>query len=228
MSSGDSVRRMPDSDSRRGPVLEHLTRRLAECPPDFTAEPRDSAGGGTVSVMGVVYDLLLELGGSPLSPLALKRFAPLQPASASGATNEHRRQALILIVAWLLHDPWFRNQGPRALPGALADLALLFLSKGVDELAETVLPARFIDDGDRREELVRRVLKGLNLRPEGESEAVADDRLSALDSVERARLIRSAREVEKKRAEERKAREIREEAQRKKREAEAAATYGRE
>ena len=61
MSSGDSVRRMPDSDSRRVPSLEHLTRRLAECPPDFTAESRDSADGGTVSVMGVVYDLLLEL-----------------------------------------------------------------------------------------------------------------------------------------------------------------------
>ena len=47
------------------------------------------------------------------------------------------------------------------------------------------LPAaeRFVSDPERREELVRWVLARLGLRPAGESEHQAADRLSALDSV---------------------------------------------
>ncbi|MBF0500976.1 MAG: hypothetical protein HQM09_12635 [Candidatus Riflebacteria bacterium] len=201
-----------------GPSLEYLTHRLAECPPDFMAEPMDAGGGGVVSVAAVVYDLILDLGGPAPSAAAMKSFAP----PAENHAPARRRHALLLIAAWVLHDTWFCER--RAFAGA----SLSLLSKGLDDLAEMVVPARFIDDPDRREEFVRLLLKALNMRPAGETEVAAEDRLASLDSIERTRLIRVAREAERKRAEERRAREIREEAERKKRAAEAAATYGRE
>ena len=43
-----------------GPPLEALTRRLAECPADFTAEPRVGAAG-QVQVAAVVGDLIESL-----------------------------------------------------------------------------------------------------------------------------------------------------------------------
>ena len=105
-----------------------------------------------------------------------------------------------------------------ALRGAPArEAARRLLSRGLDELAALVPPERFVDDPDRREELVRLVLAGLGLRPKGETEAIAADRLKALSSVERARVLRETqKQVEH-------ARRVREELAKKKRaEAEAA------
>ena len=45
-----------------GPPLEALTRRLAECPAEFPAEPV-IGGKGTVHVAAVVSDLVCDLGG---------------------------------------------------------------------------------------------------------------------------------------------------------------------
>ena len=58
------------SHMEEGPLLETLTRRLAECPADFLAEPRDSSGKGAVYVAAVVYDLIRDLGGAPLTKAA--------------------------------------------------------------------------------------------------------------------------------------------------------------
>ena len=55
---------------REGPPLETLTRRLAECPPEFLALPRVGETGA-IHVDAVVSDLLRELGGAGLSPEAL-------------------------------------------------------------------------------------------------------------------------------------------------------------
>jgi hypothetical protein len=49
---------------------------------------------------------------------------------------------------------------------------------------------------ERREELARLTLARLGLRPEGESEAEATDRLSALSATERYRLVQASREAE--------------------------------
>jgi hypothetical protein len=61
---------------------------------------------------------------------------------------------------------------------------------------EVVAARQFLDDADRREELVRLVLRHLELAPEGEAPADAEDRLSALDSVRRVRLLQEARAAE--------------------------------
>lgn len=182
-----------------GPVLETLTRRLAECPAEFLAEPE------AVDVAAVVSDLLGDLGGTALTA---KEATPFQRRGGKG--NNWLR--VVLVGAWLLHDDWFRQKKRYAGP------ARDFLSTGLNELAELVAAPHLVNDPDRREELVRLCLKGLGLRPAGESVPHAEDRLTTLSSVERQRVIHEARAAEER------ARKIRE-AMAKKAAEEAAARY---
>ena len=166
-----------------GPPLEALTRRLAECPAEFLAEPRIGAGG-RVQVAAVVADLLRDLGGPPLSSAQAEAF---QPHTAGGQRNW---LSLVLIAAWVLHDPWFRQQN-RFGAGAVA-----FLTAGAAELAALTQAPLFVSDPDRREELVRVVLRDLGLRPAGETRAQAADRLTTLNTAERQRVMVAARQAE--------------------------------
>ncbi|HJQ27305.1 MAG TPA: hypothetical protein VKA60_25690 [Blastocatellia bacterium] len=192
-----------------GPQLESLTRRLAECPADFMAAPRDRGGKGEVYVAAVVFDLLRELGGAPdVAQLDVFEFK-------RGDARRERLLRVVLIAAWLLYDPWFRSRH------RFAAQAYEFLALGLDDVAAIVPSQSFASDADRREELARLCLRALGLRPAGESDSQAEDRLTTLDSVERGRVIREARAAEAR------ARQIREEMARKAAE-EAAAVYGRE
>jgi len=67
------------------------------------------------------------------------------------------------------------------------------LREALEPLAALIDAERFVADPERREELVRLLLSRLDLRPAGESEYQAADRLKSLDSVERDRLIRDAK-----------------------------------
>jgi hypothetical protein len=194
-----------------GPYLESLTRRLSECPAEFLAEPRTTNGAGQVEVTAVVFDLLRDLGGMQLSKKAVGQFKVSNPK----LKDERNHLRLVLIASWMLHDIWFRSRGK------FAEAAFELLSKGLKEVAALVDSQKFVSDPDRREELARLCLKGLGLRPAEESMAQAQDRLTTLDSAERVRVVKAAREAEER------ARLIREEMARKAAE-EAAANYGRE
>lgn len=187
-----------------GPPLAALTRRLAECPPEFLAQPRSGDRHG-VHVAAVVADLIRDLGGPPLAATAAAVFE----------RGDRNHLQIVLVATWLLHDEWFLSRG--GLGEAVAGL----LGRGLDELTAVVAAERFVTDPDRREELARRVLAALGLHPAGEGEAQARDRLTSLDSVELRRLIAASQEAE------RRAREVRE-AMNKKAAQEAAASYGRE
>ena len=129
--------------------------------------------------------------------------------------NESRRLSLILIASWLLHYPWFVSKK------SFGRSAWEFLNGSLDEVAAAVEPSKFVSDPDRREELVRLTLKALDLRPAGESEAQAADRLTTLDSIARQRLIRDSRKAQER------IREV-QEAMKTKAAEEAAASYGRD
>jgi len=194
-----------------GPLLETLTRRLAECPADFLAEPSDRTSKGAVYVAAVVYDLIRELGGAPLTEEELKVFE-----FSTRHPKESRQRARVKLVAcWLLYDNWFRYHG------RFAHAAYKFLANKLNDVGTMVPASAFVSDPDRREELARLCLKALGLRPAGETEAQAEDRLTTLDSVERVRVVHEAREAEAR------AQRIREEMARKAAE-EAASVYGRE
>lgn len=188
---------------REGPPLQALTHRLAECPPEFLEEP-STEGSGIIDVAAVVSDLSRALGGSILSATELASFR-----------SDRNRLRLILIASWLLHDAWFRRRQD------LAAGAIRFLTSGLDALAPLVDAPAFVTDADRREELARRCLHALGMRPEGETEAFSTDRLTTLDSVERSRVVGETRAAEER------VRKIRE-AMKKKAAEEAAAAYGRE
>ena len=70
------------------------------------------------------------------------------------------------------------------------------MAEGLQSLAALVTPNEFVADPDRREELVRLCLAQLGLRPQGESPAQSKDRMTALDSVERVRVLRDTQEAE--------------------------------
>jgi len=163
-----------------GPPAQALADRLARCPEDFLAEPRTGAGG-LVDVPAVVSDLLVDLGGEPLSG-AGRWYRPVE----ADAAGRNRLQA-VLVACWLLHD-----DALLAIQG-LAPAAAAFLDEGVAGLADLVPAQALVADPDRRQELVRRALDALALRPAGESEAQAADRLQSLDSVQRARVLAETR-----------------------------------
>lgn len=192
---------------REGPVLETLTRRLAETPEDFLAEPRIGAAG-RVHTAAVVGDLLRALR-APAGSGELRRFHGADPRA------DRNRLSLTLVLCWLLADEWFARA---ALPAA----ALLpLLGEQAHELAAQSAAGKFVTDPDRREELARLALARLGYRPAGETLAQAQDRLSTLSSAERARVLRAARAAEER------AREIREALARKAAE-ESADKWGRE
>ena len=195
-----------------GPLLESLTHRLSECPADFLAEPRSRSGRGQIYVAAVVSDLLRDLGGELLSS---EEAALFEAGREAQPRAERNRLQAVLVASWLLHDEWFISQK------RFARDARDFLAVGIADLASMVEARQLIADPDRREELTRICLKSLGLRPAGESVSQAEDRLTTLDSVERARVIREARAAEER------ARLIREEMARKQAE-EAASTYARE
>jgi len=194
--------------TQEGPFLESLTRRLAECPADFLAEPRIGPAG-KVHVAAVVSDLIRDLGGEPLIKAQAVAFEP------KDAKKHRNRLSLALITCWLLHDPWFLQHK------RFAEKAYEFLALGLAELAEHVRAPLCVSDPDRREELARLCLKALDLRPAGETEAQAQDRFNTLNTAERRRVIRAAREAEER------ARQIREAMARKEAE-EAADKWSRE
>jgi hypothetical protein len=166
-----------------GPPLNSLTRRLAECPPEFLAEPRIGSAGA-VHVAAVVADVLRALGGSPLTAAQAAHF------TTKDAKAQRNRLSIVLIACWLLADPWFQQQK------RFGSSAYQFLSDGLLELAQLNKAPSFVNDPDRREELVRMMLNQLELRPQGETIAQAQDRLMTLSTAERQRVVRAARAAE--------------------------------
>ena len=196
---------------REGPALETLLRHLSECPPEFIETIAGDTGGP--QLVAILLDHFRSFGNQ--SPIASANSWLRELATASQTTLEQVRYLRVLSVSiWLLHAEWFL-QRPQ-----LADAAWQFLKCDALQMLSTLVTAQqLVADADRREELVRLTLSALGLRPAGETEQVATDRLMTLDSLERQRVLRSTLAAEKR------AREVREAMQRK-RALESASRYG--
>ena len=166
------------------PPIAYFTRRLAECPSEFTSVPSDEEALEALT-RAVLYDLM-----SDLDPEAtLKEVATALHLSERerGVRRENSRR-LFLVMAWLLHDPFFHRMSVSAVE------VRRLVQQRMEPISRIVPADQFYRDADRREELCRIVLDHLGLVPEGEDEAFAADRLDALDSVERARVVAEAQE----------------------------------
>lgn len=169
--------------NRIGPDLQRLIRRLAETPADFLDEPQIQ-GSGHLAVAALVHDALRRAGHHS-SIEQLQRFV------GSNASNDRNRLQLAALAVWLLGDDWFQNATLEA-PALLA-----LLDQAMQQLAEASTASKYVNDSERREEFARFLLARLDYRPAGESIAQATDRLSALSSTERKRLLLESREAER-------------------------------
>jgi hypothetical protein len=192
-----------------GPALAALLRHIAERPPAVRADAEGTTDRGVARPRAVVADLYARLGRTAT------------PALLDAVTARERSPAERNRLAWVL-------AAAHALDGALAPGALpdgggldRFFSEELALLASYIHVDRLDADEERREELARRCLRAVGMRPEGETTAEAEDRLRQVDSVERARLLAEAAERE------RRAREVRE-AMAKKAAEEAVPKVGRE
>jgi hypothetical protein len=171
------------------PTLESLTRRLADVPADFLGEPAQG-GGGAVHTAALVRDVFEGLGVS----LDVADLAPFETI----ASSDRNARLLVALSLWVIASEAF---GARKKDGAAL---LKFLSEDVSALAKYAPALTYHAEGERREELIRLMLARTGRRPQGETEAVARDRLSSISGMERARLIAASRAAEQR------ARDIRE------------------
>ena len=178
---------------REGPALEALMDRLAAVPADFLKKYGKTPDDANCTYLpAIINDLLLDTGDSPLT------------ADESEKTGKFRTgknlQQLIGILCHIYHDPFFiNNHVERGL------IRGIFFSKRLASLAETADKAdQFITDPDKREELCRIAVDAAGFYPAGEDEKKSRDRLAALDSIERKKILDKTREAQKR------SREIRE------------------
>ncbi|HEY6333325.1 MAG TPA: hypothetical protein VI756_28635 [Blastocatellia bacterium] len=178
-------------------------------PTAFKASPEEFQGG-TVRVRAVVSDLFETMFGSAPESIFLSAFA----AKDTGKRELNR-------LAWTLagcHTLW--HPSLRGGPAERAGLDRLLIQE-LAAVASVVRADSLFGEEDRREELVRRVLRALGRIVPGETGVESEDRLRQLDSVERQRVLAAAADRE------RRSREVREEMARKAAE-EAAAKVSRE
>lgn len=162
-----------------GPPLELLLRRLAETPPDFLTAPV-IGNAGAVHTAAVVNDLLRMHGASDVE----SRIAELT------ASRDANRLRLALVLSWLMADETMIML--RRPPGEVLDAVL----SGSAELGGFVQAQKAVENSERREEVVRTALDQLSLRPLGENESFARDRLTTLSTAERTRVLAASREAE--------------------------------
>jgi len=169
-------------------VLQALMQRLSEIPSLFLYEPvhkmKEGRPGFEIHVPALITDLIYDAGGPIPDPDSLSGFLLTKKK-----TNLNFLR-LTAICCYIFHDPVFLNNPSNW------KLMLLFLkSSHLKNLAGAVEAREFVQDMERREELIRVCLHALKLYLDGENRALARDRLNTLDSLERKRLLEKSRAV---------------------------------
>jgi hypothetical protein len=164
-------------------------RRLAEIPSDMT----ETAVLNGVGTTAIVHDVMEGLFCISEAGERVAGSVDVDSIASFAATHRSARSAACaLAVAWLLGDQWFGEHRTLLDQGRVWSM----LTSLAARLAEDGSATTWVGEPIRREELVRSVLAGLELVPEGESAAQAEDRLSAISSAERRRVLSAAREAE--------------------------------
>ncbi len=170
-----------------GPALAVLLHRLidtpADCLPFPTTHAARVADDSTMQIrtVAMVHDTLVTLG--IINTFDLGAF---ESRSASWS-NDYR--CIAMMSAWLLSDPSF---------GGLlsSERALIAFTEDVEMFVNAFPAPTWHDDPDHREEFCRLILRRFDLRPAGESEAQAEDRLGGISSLDRRQVMLETRQAE--------------------------------
>jgi hypothetical protein len=181
--------------NEEGPQLVALMHRLSECPEDFVS--LSDQADGAACTLALTQDFFRRFGDS--DPIREEPHVLDECMTRGEKSNPLPYFSLLGVTLWLFYDPWFDGKSQFAKP-----IWNVIQGDKLRALSHLLRATQIVADPDRREELVRICLNGLNLRPQGESVAQASDRLMSLDSVERERILRETAAAEKR------AREIRE------------------
>lgn len=163
------------SNLQTGPSMHRLHQRLLAYPDRPAPAGRD--------LLALLHDLTHQLDpgvtNATLSPL--NELPQCQPEAPSVGRN------VLMLMVWLLADEAFNE-----LVLDAGDLVNLLIA------ADTLMASSHPDlqDEDLREELIRLTLNGLRLKPEGETDQQAQDRLLMVSSSERARVVAASRAAE--------------------------------
>lgn len=200
----------PESPSPRGldllALLHDLVRRLdSEATPDALAPLANLrlCQSGTVESTVVeldeaefarLYQQYENLSGAALEAIERETQAALSQHGLENTDAAHQPKAetpeppsALLQMVWLLTDDAFTGV-------TLFASDLVSLLHSADTLMAQTHPNR--QDEDQREELIRLALNGLRLKPQGETDREARDRLLMVSSTERARVVAASRAAE--------------------------------
>lgn len=166
--------------------------RLAAIPAEFLAgfcRPGENDG---LKLSALVNDLLVESGDPPVTESEVKIL------DSHSDRKPHSR--IISLLCHIYHDPVFVE-----MKVSTGYIRKFIFSQSLEALGASVDdPEIFVTDSERREELCRFALNCVNMYPSGEDEKKAKERLLALDSVERKKILDKTRQAQER------AREIRE------------------
>lgn len=185
-----------------GPALVRLQHRLSDAPKPLW---HNDGKQGQWPLPALVHDLLwhykLNVMADDLTPFRGKRA-------------HHPWYGTSQLIVWLLMDSAFiahlnhqshidnrnpvDNKNPIVIknPITIKNSVLSTLTLTAEALHATGRLSQYVEDVDRREEFIRMVLHSLDLRPEGETQAQAQDRLTSISSAERLKLISASRAAE--------------------------------
>ena len=163
---------------KEGPALENLLRRLEETPADFLEQPAEPGKDG-LAVRALIADTCRRHG------LPVPQGNKEEQCGESGT--------FAALVCWLLQGGDFDG-----LIGSLEAQGLHSLFNEILPQFAKLQPAhKYLSDPERREELIRQTLKQCGLRPAGETAEQAQDRLTAINGLERQRLLDSSRDSQR-------------------------------
>ena len=171
-----------------GPALAVLVQRLTLTPPDVL-----DPGVHVPALVGDAVDLLA-LSVPGWWQLDAHARTALDRTCGAGAPVASRAGAGIAV--WLVRAPELTRL-PHLRESA-PDGPAAWLLAVVDALAHDLAPVRdpqtWVSSPEGREEAARAFLRAARLRPAGESDAVAEDRWSAVSTVEQRRVDREMAE----------------------------------
>jgi len=166
---------------KEGPELIELLDRLMDCPKEFYSS--DRLYRSNTEIQALYSDLYFFLTEKYPDEKMLK----LIPSDR----DENLARCASLCIYILFYE-WFRNKNESA------ELFAMFLDSVLPAYSKAADADEFAGNPERREELVRLLLFHLGYFPKGETEKYSQNRLAALDSVERDKVISESRQVLKK------------------------------